>query len=87
MANEIIETIDDVNMSITYKVIARDLFKEYKNFKFIVQAIPKGKGSLVHWTLEYEKIHKNIPDLNTLIEFFIHCTNDISAHLVECQKE
>uniref|UniRef100_A0A2C9U704 Bet v I/Major latex protein domain-containing protein n=1 Tax=Manihot esculenta TaxID=3983 RepID=A0A2C9U704_MANES len=81
VAKEIIETIDDVNLSITYKVIAGDPLKEYKNFKFIVQAIPKGKGSLVHWTMEYEKIHENISNPNTLMEFLIHCTNDIYAHL------
>ncbi|OAY25251.1 MLP-like protein 43 [Manihot esculenta] len=87
VAKELIENIDDVNLSTTYKVIEGDILKEYKSIKGTVQATPKEKGSLVRWTLEYEKLNENIPDPHTLLEFLIHCSKDISAHLMECQKK
>ncbi|KAF2316805.1 hypothetical protein GH714_042146 [Hevea brasiliensis] len=86
IAKEIIEAIDDVNFSTTFKVVEGDLLKDYKSFKLIVQATPKEKGSLVHWTLEYEKINENTPDPNTLLEFVVHCSKDIAAHLTQAQK-
>ncbi|OAY29256.1 MLP-like protein 31 [Manihot esculenta] len=85
IAKEIIEVIDDVNLSTTFKVIGGDLLKDYKSFKFIVQATQKGDGSLVHWTLEYEKVHENTPAPNTLMDFVVHCSKDISAHLKQAQ--
>ncbi|KAG8634748.1 hypothetical protein MANES_17G078850v8 [Manihot esculenta] len=51
-----------------------DIMKEYKSYKATVQATSKGNGSLVYWTLKYEKLNENIPDPHTLMEFLIHCT-------------
>ncbi|OAY29253.1 MLP-like protein 43 [Manihot esculenta] len=85
IAKEIIEAIDDVNLSTTFKVVEGDLLNDYKNFKLIVQATPKENGSLVHWTLEYEKIHENTQDPHSLLEFVVHCSKDISAHLIQVQ--
>ncbi|KAF2305530.1 hypothetical protein GH714_006219 [Hevea brasiliensis] len=53
VAKQLIEAIDDVNFSTTFKVIEGDLLNDYKSFKATVQATPKGEGSLVHWTFEY----------------------------------
>ncbi|OAY25252.1 MLP-like protein 28 [Manihot esculenta] len=87
VAKEVIETIDDVNLLIVFKVIEGDLLEEFKNFKVTVQVTPKGEGSVVRWTLEYEKIHENIPDPYSLLEIIVQNSKDVSAHLVKCQNK
>ena len=83
VAKDKIEAIDDVNLSITYTVIEGDLKKEFKNFKVIIKAIPKGEGSVVHLTFEYEKLHQGISDPQTLLDLLVEVTNDIDAYLIQ----
>ncbi|KAJ6312688.1 hypothetical protein OIU77_014249 [Salix suchowensis] len=81
ISKQVIEAIDDVKLSTTFKVIGGDITTEFKNFKIIVHATPKGEGScLVHWTLEYEKLNENVPDPRTLLELLIHISKDIEEH-------
>ncbi|KAG8634757.1 MLP-like protein 28 [Manihot esculenta] len=87
VAKQVIETIDDVNLLTVFKMIDGDLLKEYKSFKFTVQVTPKGEGGVVRWTLEYEKLHENIRDPYSLLEFMVQFSKDVSAHLVKCQKK
>ncbi|XP_050232666.1 MLP-like protein 28 [Mercurialis annua] len=83
-AKEIIEKIDDVNLSTTFKVIEGDVLKEYKEFRFIVKATPKeGGGSLVHWTLAYEKLHEAIPDPHSLLDLGLLTSKDVCSHLTQ----
>ncbi|WCJ33567.1 Polyketide cyclase/dehydrase and lipid transport superfamily protein [Euphorbia peplus] len=84
-AKELVEDIDDVNNSTTFKVIEGELLKDYKLFRLIVKATPKvdGEGSVVHWTLEYEKMTPETPHPDSMLEFVVHCTKDIDAHLLE----
>ncbi|OAY25258.1 hypothetical protein MANES_17G079732v8 [Manihot esculenta] len=70
-----------------FYVIEGDVSKEYKSFKLTVQATPKGEGSVVRWTLEYEKIHENIRDPYSLLEFIVQFSKDVSAHLVKYPKK
>ena len=85
VAKERVEAIDDEKNSTTFNVIEGDLLKLYKTIVITVQATPKhgGSGSVVQWTLEYEKLNANIPDPKTLLEFVINVTKDIDAKL--CQ--
>ncbi|MBA0798821.1 hypothetical protein Gohar_009378 [Gossypium harknessii] len=43
--------------------------EEYKSFVATILVSPKseGSGSVVHWTLEYDKIHDEIVHLETLL--------------------
>ncbi|XP_050232665.1 MLP-like protein 28 isoform X3 [Mercurialis annua] len=83
-AKEIIEEIDDVNLSTTFKVIEGDLLKEYKEFRFIVKATPKeGGGSLVHWTLAYEKLHEAISDPQSLLDLGLLTSTHVCSHLTQ----
>ena len=82
VAKQLIEAIDDETNSITLKVIEGDLLEEYKSFKCILQASPKGEGSTVHWTLEYEKLHNQVSDPHTLLQFAADLSKDIGGHLV-----
>ncbi|OAY25254.1 MLP-like protein 43 [Manihot esculenta] len=87
VAKEVIETIDNVNLLTVFKVIEGDVLKEYKSFKLTVQATPKGEGSVVRWTFEYEKIHENIRDPYSLLEFIVQVSKDVSAYLVKCSNK
>lgn len=60
-----------------------DLMEEYKSFVVTIQTSPKsdGKGSIVHWTLDYEKLHEGIGHPESLLQFFIELTADMVAHL------
>ncbi|CAM8936368.1 unnamed protein product [Rhodiola kirilowii] len=84
-AKEIVEAIDHENNSTTFRVIEGDLMELYKDFRLIVKATAKkeGEGSIVHWTLEYEKLHDGIPDPTSLLEFLHAVTIDIDLHLQE----
>lgn len=62
-------------------MIEGDLLQEYKNFKIVVQATPKGEGSLVHWIMEYEKLKEDVPEPNTLLQFAVELSKDIDTHL------
>ncbi|XP_059445574.1 MLP-like protein 28 [Corylus avellana] len=81
VVKEKIEAIDDTNKLVTLKVIEGDLLQEYKSFKIIVQATPKGEGSLVHWSFEYEKLKEDVLEPKTLLQFAIDASKDIDAHL------
>ncbi|KDP44595.1 hypothetical protein JCGZ_22177 [Jatropha curcas] len=83
VAKDIVEKIDNVNLFTTYKVIEGDILKEYKSFKFTVKATPKDTGSVVRWTLDYEKLNKNIPDPHSILQLLIEISKDIDAHLTK----
>ncbi|CAI0411780.1 unnamed protein product [Linum tenue] len=58
--------------------------KEYKNFMIVVKATPKSEStSLIHWTLEYEKLSEDIPEPFSLLKFFVHLSKDIDDHHAE----
>ncbi|XP_050231862.1 MLP-like protein 28 [Mercurialis annua] len=82
VAKELVEK-DDENFSTTYKVIEGDIMKEYKSFNLIVKAIPKGEGSNVHWTIEYEKLNADIPEPHSILEFVVGLTKDLDDHLAK----
>ncbi|KAL5553457.1 hypothetical protein UlMin_040858 [Ulmus minor] len=85
VAKEVIEAIDDEKNSMTFKLIEGDLLEKYKSFKVSYEATPKndGEGCVVHWTLEYEKLHDEIVDLHTLVQFVVDLSKDIEAHLLQ----
>ncbi|MBA0819575.1 hypothetical protein Gohar_021113, partial [Gossypium harknessii] len=61
-AKEVVEAVDSDKNLVTFRVIEGDLMEEYKSFVITIQVSPKseGSGSVVHWTLEYEKLHGGI---------------------------
>lgn len=56
--------------------------KLYKNFTLIVSATSRGEGSIVHWTLEYEKLSEDVPEPYSMLELCVHISKDIDAHLI-----
>ncbi|KAF7827617.1 MLP-like protein 28 [Senna tora] len=83
VAKAVIEAIDPAKKLITFKVIEGDVLDHYKSFKATIQVSPKEKGSVIHWTYEYEKLHGAIPNPHTLMEIVATMSREIDAHLTE----
>jgi hypothetical protein len=64
-------------------VIKGDLLHEYKSFKIIVQATPRGEGSfsLMHWSILYEMLKKDTLEPSALFQFVIDVSKHIDAYL------
>ncbi|XVF85380.1 hypothetical protein PTKIN_Ptkin17bG0113100 [Pterospermum kingtungense] len=85
VGKEVVQAIDSEKNAITFRVIEGDL-KEYKSFVVHIQASPNPKsegGSIVHWTLEYERLHDAIAHPETLLQFVFDISKDIDAHLTQ----
>ncbi|XP_050372026.1 MLP-like protein 34 [Argentina anserina] len=84
VAEEIIESIERENKSVTWKVIGGDLLEHYKSFKFILQITTQNGDqalSVAYWILEYEKVNDNVPDPHGLLQLVIDVNKDVDAHL------
>ncbi|KAK1380598.1 MLP-like protein 34-like [Heracleum sosnowskyi] len=79
-AKEVIENLDEEKKSITFRVIEGDLLEMYKNFKAICHVDKEGEDNSVTWTFEYEKLHENVDDPHTLMDFIVGVTKDIKSH-------
>lgn len=82
-SKEKIDTADDANKIVSYSVIDGDLAAFYKNFKASLQVIPKGDGSLVKWSLEFEKAKEEVPDPNIILEIAVKTFKDLDAYLLK----
>ncbi|KAK8529195.1 hypothetical protein V6N13_102127 [Hibiscus sabdariffa] len=84
-AKQVIEAVDPNKNLIIFRVIEGDLMEEYKSFLVSIQVSPKseGSGSVVHWTLEYEKLHQGIDHPHTMLQFVKDVSNGIDAHLTK----
>ncbi|KAF7827619.1 MLP-like protein 28 [Senna tora] len=83
VAKVVIEAIDPAKKLITLKVKEGDILEHYKSFKATIQASPKEKGSVVHWTFEYEKLHAQIPNPHSLMQLAAITSREMDAHLTE----
>ncbi|XP_020967082.1 LOW QUALITY PROTEIN: MLP-like protein 43 [Arachis ipaensis] len=83
VSKEIIEDIDKEDNKMSFRVLEGDLLNHYKSFKFLLHAVPKKDGgSMVHWTMEYEKINDNTSDPHTLMQLLVDMSKQIEAHLI-----
>ncbi|XP_022955482.1 MLP-like protein 43 isoform X3 [Cucurbita moschata] len=87
VAKDLIEAVDEENNSFTWKVLEGDLLEYYKSFRIRVQSIPKDEGSVIHFTLEYEKLHEGIPDSHSLLQLCADVSKDIEAYLMGNNNE
>ncbi|XVE80918.1 hypothetical protein DITRI_Ditri15bG0019900 [Diplodiscus trichospermus] len=84
-AKDVVEAIDPEKKSITFRMLEGDILNEFKSYGVTLQASPKsgGEGSIVHLTLEYEKLHDGIAHPETLLQFLSELCNDIDAYLLK----
>ncbi|KAK8681507.1 hypothetical protein V6N13_053909 [Hibiscus sabdariffa] len=84
VSKQVVEAIDPAKNSATFREIEGDLMKEFKTISATLQVSPRSDGSggsVVHWTLEYEKLHPGIDHPETLLQLVQDITKDIDAHL------
>ncbi|KAI4357626.1 hypothetical protein L6164_001563 [Bauhinia variegata] len=87
VAKELVEAIDPDKNLITFRILEGDLMEHYKSFKITIQVSPKDKGSVAHWTFEYEKKHGHVPDPHSLVELGIEMSKEIDDHLAHGKLE
>ncbi|GMI65008.1 hypothetical protein HRI_000170000 [Hibiscus trionum] len=83
-----VEAIDPDKNSITFRKLEAEILREYKTIVYTIQASPKseGSGSVVHLTLEYEKLHHGIGHPQALLQFLLDVSKDIGAYLTQPSK-
>ncbi|XP_054775714.1 MLP-like protein 28 [Prosopis cineraria] len=85
VAKDVIEAVDPAKNLVTFRVIEGDVLQHYKSFKATIQVNPKAKGSVARWTLEYEKLHGEVPDPLSLTQFLTEMSREIDASLTQGQ--
>lgn len=81
---EKVESVDEKNKTIYYKLFDGDIDGKYKDFKLIFQAIDKEHGgAIIKWTIEYERVNDEVDPPYGYIEYVHKCTRDIDAKLLK----
>ncbi|XP_028767191.1 MLP-like protein 28 [Neltuma alba] len=82
VAKDVVESINLIDLSAVFKVIEGDLLDVYDSFKFILKLTPNVlSGSVVHWTMEYEKRSDDTADPTSLMKEVIQLSKDVDAHV------
>ncbi|KAK8529234.1 hypothetical protein V6N13_102173 [Hibiscus sabdariffa] len=79
---EMFEKVDDTNRTIVYKLVGGEIMDAYKTWRSILNVMPMGEGSLVKWTMEFEKQNENIPDPVKYGEFLTVWSKNVDAYLL-----
>ncbi|KAM7270550.1 hypothetical protein ACFE04_029764 [Oxalis oulophora] len=80
-----VDKIDNENYKYSYSVIEGPLRELYKSFKVGYEATAKGEGTNFHYTFEYEKMNKDIPEPDLLFQHTIDIFREIDAYLTKEQ--
>ncbi|PON66662.1 Major latex protein domain containing protein [Trema orientale] len=72
---------DDETKTVRLVGLEGDVFKYYKSFTPVYQLIPKGEGSLVKSSIEYEKLSEDVPAPDKYLVMAINMARDIDEHL------
>ena len=83
VSKEKIEHVDEATKNVHYSVIDGDLLQYYKVFKGFITVTPKGDGSLVKWSCEYEKSSHEIPDPDVIKEFVVKNFKEVDAYILQ----
>ncbi|KAK4261733.1 hypothetical protein QN277_004690 [Acacia crassicarpa] len=82
VAKQVVDSINLIDLSITFRVTEGDLLDVYNSFKRTVKVTPNiPSGSVVHWTFEYEKLSNDTPDPTSLMEAVIQLSKDVDAYV------
>ena len=81
VSKTLIHDIDEEKKSVSFKLLeGSDLLELYKTFEIKVHVDTDGLDNLVTWTVEYEKLSPDVPDPDTLMDFYTKLTKDIETH-------
>ncbi|KAK9051066.1 hypothetical protein SSX86_027693 [Deinandra increscens subsp. villosa] len=82
ISKQIIESVNEENHTIVFKVIGGDLVDElYKRFTIIFHVEPNGdEGQVATWTFEFEKPDTSVPYPTSLMDYLSNLVKDLDAH-------
>ncbi|KZT76476.1 MLP-like protein 34-like, partial [Dorcoceras hygrometricum] len=80
-AKQLLQDIDEVKKTISYKMLGGDLLETYKNMIIIIHVETKNGIDFITWTVEYELLKPDNPHPLALIGFFIEFTKEVETHI------
>ncbi|KAI3882512.1 hypothetical protein MKW92_033509 [Papaver armeniacum] len=84
-AKDRLTAFDKEKKSITYEMLEGEIMNYYKALSAKLDVIPKqcaaGNGSLVKWSLEFEKVNDDIPNPTACIDLLRCITKELSSQL------
>ncbi|KAJ4881419.1 hypothetical protein Bca4012_056067 [Brassica carinata] len=80
---ERIEAVDLENKSMTYSIIGGEMLEYYKTFKGTITVTPKGGGSILKWSAEFEKTGHEIEDPHVIKDFAVKNFKEIDEYLLK----
>ncbi|KAJ0669397.1 putative Bet v I/Major latex protein [Helianthus annuus] len=80
ICKQIIESVNEENHMIVFKVIGGELGELYKSFTIIFHVEPKGDGQQVTWTFEFEKPDTSVPYPTSMMDYLCNLVKDLDAH-------
>ncbi|XP_075491278.1 MLP-like protein 31 [Primulina tabacum] len=80
-AKQLLQDIDEVRKTISYKMLEGDLLKYYKNTLITMHVETRDRVDFVTWTVEYELLKPENQHPISLIGFFIDLTKEVEAHI------
>ncbi|XP_020534974.1 MLP-like protein 28 isoform X2 [Jatropha curcas] len=84
---ETMEAIDEKSRRITFNMLEGEIMNYYKSYKLSMEVASMGKGSLVKWTVEYEKQNEEISPPHKYLEFLVNFSKSIDAYLLTNKAE
>ncbi|KAE8732896.1 hypothetical protein F3Y22_tig00001695pilonHSYRG00042 [Hibiscus syriacus] len=82
VAKELRESVDEKNRTMVYKLLDGEIKNSYNSWKTILSVTPKGEGSLVKWTFEYEKKNDDVPEPVEYCDFHTAWAKDVDDYLL-----
>nr|QBG82259.1 NISO [Papaver somniferum]QBG82260.1 NISO [Papaver somniferum]QBG82261.1 NISO [Papaver somniferum] len=76
-------THNDETRTLRHRELEGDLMKDYKKFDSIIEVNPKpnGHGSIVTWSIEYEKMNEDSPAPFAYLASFHQNVVEVDSHL------
>ncbi|KAI3890623.1 hypothetical protein MKX03_002388 [Papaver bracteatum] len=77
-------TYDDETRTTHHMAVGGDIMNDYKKFDATLVVNPKanGHGSIVKWTIDYEKLNEDSPVPIPYLAFFQQVIEDLNSHLI-----
>ncbi|KAL4303234.1 hypothetical protein GQ457_10G027040 [Hibiscus cannabinus] len=82
IVKELYESVDDKNKKMVFKMVEGEVLKYYKSWRTVFNISPMGEGSLVKWSMEFEKQNDDVPDPVEYADFLVTLAKNIDAYLV-----
>ncbi|XP_012460638.1 kirola [Gossypium raimondii] len=79
---EMMEKVNDKDRTIVYKLVEGEIMKAFKSWNSILNVMPMGEGSLVKWTMEFEKQNDDVPDPVKYGEFLTTWAKNVDTYLL-----